>query len=239
MATLVENATAISNGYNNFRNNVAGNTIQELVLPKNITTIRDYAFYKDINLKNVILPNGLITIGNYSFCYCNLQSLIIPNTVTSIGYSAFSYGADLETSNVELKIPSSVQLIENMAFYRWENLGKIILEHGVKQIRNDVFGQCTHVIELSIPNTLTEILNRVFDGCQNLEFVTIENGFNCNNLNLSSSTLYSVETIVSWLEALADRTGETAYTLTIGTTNINKLTAEQIAIATNKNWNLA
>jgi hypothetical protein len=41
------------------------------------------------------------------------------------------------------------------------------------------------------------------------------------------------------LEALADRTGETAYTLTIGATNLNKLTAEQKAIAIGKNWNLA
>jgi hypothetical protein len=79
----------------------------------------------------------------------------------------------------------------------------------------------------------------VFQNCANLEFVTIEPGFNCNDLNLSVSTRYSVETIVSWLEALADRTGETAYTLTMGATNLNKLTDEQKAIAIGKNWNLA
>lgn len=34
-------------------------------------------------------------------------------------------------------------------------------------------------------------------------------------------------------------TGQIAYTLTTDPTNFAKLTADQIAIATNKNWNLA
>ena len=75
--------------------------------------------------------------------------------------------------------------------------------------------------------------------CPSLINVTIESGFNCNNLVLSASTRYTAETIVSWLEALADRTGQTTFKLTIGATNLNKLTAEQKAIATNKNWTLA
>jgi hypothetical protein len=44
---------------------------------------------------------------------------------------------------------------------------------------------------------------------------------------------------VSWLNALYDRTGLSAYKLTMGSTNLNKLTNEQKAIATNKNWTLA
>ena len=67
----------------------------------------------------------------------------------------------------------------------------------------------------------------------------LEQGFNANDLDLSVSTLYTAETIVSWLEALADRTGQSTYTLTIGSTNIAKLTEAEIAIATNKNWTLA
>jgi len=39
--------------------------------------------------------------------------------------------------------------------------------------------------------------------------------------------------------ALADRTGQTAYTLTLGATNLKKLSDEQKAIATDKNWTLA
>lgn len=79
----------------------------------------------------------------------------------------------------------------------------------------------------------------VFFNCTSLTDVTIESGFNCNGLVLSASTQYTAETIVSWFEALENRTGQVSFRLTIGNTNLNKLTAEQKAIATNKNWTLA
>lgn len=41
------------------------------------------------------------------------------------------------------------------------------------------------------------------------------------------------------VKALFDRTGLEPYTLTIGSENIEKLSDEQIAIFTNKNWTLA
>lgn len=67
--------------------------------------------------------------------------------------------------------------------------------------------------------------------------VTLEIGFNANNLNVSASTLLTADVIVAMFESLADRTGETKqYKLTIGSTNLSKLTQEQIKIATDKNW---
>ena len=44
-------------------------------------------------MTQIILPEGLKTIGAYAFQSCsNLQAVVIPSTVTSIGESAFSYG---------------------------------------------------------------------------------------------------------------------------------------------------
>lgn len=114
------------------------------------------------------------------------------------------------------------------------------LPHTLKRLSNYEFNGCRYLKIINIPSSLTSIgLYNVFGSCESLEYVTIENGFNCNNLSLSSSTLYSHDTILSWFNALVDRTGETAYTLTIGATNLNKMSAEEKAIATNKNWNLA
>ena len=109
----------------------------------------------------------------------------------------------------------------------------------ITSIGESVFQRCTSLTTVELPDSLTSIGNYAFYGCTSLTDVTIKIGFNCNNLDLSASNRYTTETIVSWLEALADRTGQTAYNLTIGTTNLNKLTAEQKAIATNKNWTLA
>lgn len=103
----------------------------------------------------------------------------------------------------------------------------------------DAFAVDVALETLIIPGTITDIHKY---GCEMastvLKHVFLGQGFNGDRFNLSSSTLYSHDTILSWFNALADRTGQTAYTLTIGTTNLNKMTAEEKAIATNKNWNL-
>lgn len=79
----------------------------------------------------------------------------------------------------------------------------------------------------------------MFNGCTNLTSVILSDGFNCNGLDLSASTRYSVDTLVAMLTALADRSEQSAYTLTLGATNLAKLSNEQKAIATDKNWTLA
>ena len=69
----------------------------------------------------------------------------------------------------------------------------------------------------------------------------VEAGFSCgldSNVPFTNANL-SVEVMVNVFNNLADLTGQGAQTLVFGTTNLNKLTSEQIAIATNKNWNLA
>lgn len=45
--------------------------------------------------------------------------------------------------------------------------------------------------------------------------------------------------MVNMFNALSDHTGLSSNTLVLGPTNLAKLTEEQKAIATNKNWNLA
>lgn len=133
--------------------------------------------------------------------------------MTSFGLKSFSSMEKLR----EIRLPSSITTIDwTPTFYNLPLLKKI-----------------------NFPSSLKRIVNGAFSGCPNLEFVEIENGFNCDSLNLSFSNKYSRETIVSWLNALKDRTGEVPYKFIIGTTNLAKLTAEDIKIATDKNWTLA
>lgn len=135
-------------------------------------------------------------------------------------------------------IPDTVTAIETRAFTSCTRLETVNIPHGVKELSNYTFGYCYSLKNLYIPNTLTHLETAVFAACNSLENVVIEDGFNCNGLTLSSSSKYSAETIVSWLNALKDRTGLTEYTLNIGSYNLDKLTSKEIAIATNKNWKL-
>lgn len=132
--------------------------------------------------------------------------------VTTISYRDISLLMNLR----EVRLPSSITEFSNNAFYELPSLKKI-----------------------NIPNSLKLINNGAFWNCQNLEFVEIENGFNCTGLDLSCSTKYSRETMVSWFNALKDRAKQESFKFIIGPANLKKLSAEDIAIATAKNWTLA
>lgn len=176
-------------------------------------------------------------VDDFIIAFCNKTlsgNITIPSGVTNIP-QYFFYNQKYITKVV---LPNTVNNIEQYAFSNISYLNEINIPHGVKGIYYYAFGYDYALKTVTIPNTLTYV-ESAFAACSQLEFVTMENGFNCNNLYLQGSTLYSAATIVSWLNALADRTGQTAYTLYIGSTNLSKLTAAEIAIATNKNWNLA
>ena len=66
-----------------------------------------YAHHLYLNgeeVKDLVIPNGVISIGDYAFYYCTaMTSVTIPNSVTSIGSQAF-YGIDM---------PTVISMIEN------------------------------------------------------------------------------------------------------------------------------
>ena len=165
----------------------------------------------------------------------SIAKIDIPAEVMRIGGYVFYRCLSLTS----ITIPGSVVTIEHNAFRECSNLTTVYISNGVTQIGTSAFNGCSNLTTLFIPNSATIDSLTVFRDCNNLENVILEPGCNAKNLDLSSSTLYSVETLVAMLNALADRTGQTAYSLTLGSINLAKLSNEQIAIATQKNWTLA
>ena len=73
----------------------------------------DILFYRNSNIKSVIIENSVTSVGDSAFEYCtNLTSVKIPNSVTSIGDYAF----DGCTSLTSVTIPNSVRSIGVGAF---------------------------------------------------------------------------------------------------------------------------
>lgn len=66
------------------------NPVSVLRVPSWIRSVRDFSFSSCVNLKQVILPEGLESIGYESFEHCEeLTDIYIPSTVTHLGDWAF------------------------------------------------------------------------------------------------------------------------------------------------------
>ena len=90
--------------------------IKDLVLPEGLVHIGNYAFYgynaSNASLESLTLPSTLKTIGDYAFQYTKITELVIPEGVTSIGWAAFRTGSLLTS----VTIPSTVTVLDDYAF---------------------------------------------------------------------------------------------------------------------------
>ena len=80
----------------------------------------------------------------------------------------------------------------------------------------------------------------MFNSCSALVDLNIVGTINAIGLNVSYSKLLSHDSLMSIINALADKTGVSdTWKVTLGATTLAKLTAEEIAIAEGKGWTLA
>ena len=84
--------------------------------------------------------------------------------------------------------------------------------------------------------------DNVFHTCNALENIVIEGKIGTNGFNVSWSTKLTHDSLISIINALKDYsedTSGTTWAITLGTTNLAKLTDAEKAIATQRGWTLA
>ena len=134
---------------------------------------RALAFYNGENttLKEVILPEGLISIEEAAFANCTaLEKLNVPSTVNTLGRWILE-----NTKVTSFTIPQGVTEIPASCFYR-SAITTINIPSSVKTIGNWAF-QDAKLTEVVIPSSVTSIGKWAF-GCENsnptLQSVVIE-----------------------------------------------------------------
>ena len=149
-----------------------GTEVTNLVIPNDITEIKQYAFENCTGLTSATIPNSVTSIGYNAFQGCTgLTSVTIPNSVTSIGYSAFRGCTGLTS----VTIPNSVTEIGNSVFSGCSGLTSVTIPNSVTSIGWYAFYECTGLTSVTIPNSVTGIGNSVFSGCSGLTEITIPN----------------------------------------------------------------
>lgn len=114
------------------------------------------------------MSNNIVNLGA-TFQNCTgLKNIIIPNGVTSIGNNAFTGCLKLTTVNV----PNSVTEINGM-FTECSGIVHITLPNGITYIADNEFAGCENLKELKIPDSVTSIGTGAFMNCRNLVSLSI------------------------------------------------------------------
>lgn len=144
--------------------------IKSVIIEDGVTSIGDYAFYYCENLKTIDISDSVTYIGGYAFCGCNLETIDIPQNVTTIEVCAFEY-----CSLKSIEIPSGIIDIKTSTFESCKSLENVKLHQGVVKIEFSAFYGCSSLTSVEIPSSVTKIDEWAFVACDNLEKVTIFN----------------------------------------------------------------
>ena len=139
--------------------------------------IAQNSFRDCVELKEVILPESLETIGYGAFYTCAaLEELHLPKNVSRV---ELGFNRNLKRMTVDQNNP--VYHVDGNCLIETENkkliygVGKCVIpsDGSVTSIGNSAFYQCDTLTELVIPEAITEIGDGAFSGCKSLKSVTL------------------------------------------------------------------
>lgn len=137
--------------------------IETIRLPDSLKTIAEKAFYKCEGVKDLTIGSNVEVIGDYAFCgLTGIEKIDIPDSVRSIGNYAF-YKCENVT---DLKIGSSVEEIGNYCFYGLKKLTYLAIPESVKIIGNYAFKGLTRIRSFVIPATVESVGMHAFYGAK-------------------------------------------------------------------------
>lgn len=113
--------------------------LKDLVLPSGLLVIGDRALYYCRSLERIDLPIALVQIGARAFSACaSLKAVSLLDRIRTIGYAAFSDCSSLE----DINLPASLTEINERAFLRCGLLRKVKLCGGILTIKEGAFDGC-------------------------------------------------------------------------------------------------
>lgn len=151
-------------------------TKKEVVIPTNINGAIAYRIdkdcFKDTNVTSVVIPNGVVSIGENAFKGCTeLAQLTVPAGVETYGSYAFA-----GTAITEFTIDAATVIPDGM-FAGCTKLASFVLNPAdptktITEIGDKAFENCS-ITSFTIPETVTSIGSDAFLGCLKLSAVDV------------------------------------------------------------------
>ena len=143
------------------------NDLIDVVIEEGVNTIGSKAFYYCENLRSVHLPSTIIAIGDDAFAHCkNLQQINLPGNLKRIGNYAF-----IHTGLKEVRLPEGINSVGECAFYG-SDVERVVLPDGIKHLKQEAFCNCQKLRSVQVSGPIKEIGLRIFGYCESLVEVT-------------------------------------------------------------------
>ena len=136
-----------------FVNNVKSG-VKILKLPKSVTSVTGLH-------ESVSLEGFEVAEGNEYFSVDESTGVLYSKDKTKLHYAPYAKRGSFGTFTV----PSTVTYIGRSAFYGFDQLSRVTLSEGLKQIDNYAFYNCTSLFYCKLPSTVEIIGADTFSGC--------------------------------------------------------------------------
>ena len=164
--------------------------VTDLIIPDNVTSITDYAFYYCTSLTSITIGKGVTSIGSLAFYGCTGKLIINSRRVVEGDYLIAG-------------CPSSE--------YGWLSgamFTSVTIGNGIKEIGQNVFYNCSSLTSVTIGNSVASIGSLAFYNCSSLTSVHISDIAAWSNIsiNVYGSPLYYAHNLYLNNELVTDVT---------------------------------
>ena len=142
--------------------------LKEVTIPETVNTIGSSAFVCCYQLESITIPESVTTIKSYAFAGSGLKSAEIPDSVTNFNEGAFQDCSALAS----VKLPAHIADIPMNCFARCSALQRIEMPEPVQTIKESAFVDCGALAEIVWSNAPKQIEANAFRNCDSLTAVT-------------------------------------------------------------------
>ena len=154
-----------------------GEEVKNLVIPNDVTSINEYSFIGGSYIKTILIPTSLKTINRGAFDFCNGINVVSISDLSAwcrmtLYSNPLSYAHHLYINDKEIK--------------------DLIIPDDITELKYGVFAGGSGFSTISIPQSVTEIGPYSFSGCSNVKEIEIPNSVfsighsafrNCKSIN--------------------------------------------------------
>lgn len=157
--------------------------VTDIVIPKDITHIKDYVFYGEIDFNSITIHKGVTEIGSNAFS-SYINQLIYegtPSDWNKIIHNGSNYsGLTFTDWNQEegTVFIDDTDLVSKYAFQRTASIKKVILGDTIKYVGNSAFSVCQYIREVIFGSGIAQIGGSAFSQATSI-----------HTLNFSTATI--------------------------------------------------